>query len=92
MYREEDNILYMFGCLAYGVGFDSREIQESIERPADREILRSVLLKAREPKHYPHSTAEFNTYVEKITKFFNAALASSGSVTGTTEATEKSVC
>jgi hypothetical protein len=38
MYREEDNILYMFGCLAYGVDFDSREIQESIKRPADREF------------------------------------------------------
>jgi hypothetical protein len=72
-YKEDEIVDCRFGRLAYRVGFESSKIYELTQRSADREIARSALLRARNPKYYAYSTAKFDTYVQKIVDLFNTA-------------------
>jgi hypothetical protein len=83
-YKEDETVDCRFGCLAYRVGFESSAIHDLIQRSADREIARSALLRARNPKYYSYSTENFNAYIDKIVDFFNAASEISGTSVQTT--------
>ncbi|KAF2825068.1 hypothetical protein CC86DRAFT_246297, partial [Ophiobolus disseminans] len=72
-YKEDETVDCRFGCLAYRVGFESQEIHELIQRSADRDIARDALLRARNPKYFSYSTAQFRSYIDRIVQLFNEA-------------------
>ncbi|KAH8799664.1 hypothetical protein F5884DRAFT_758143 [Xylogone sp. PMI_703] len=71
--KADEIVLCEFAAFANRLGFESEEIRGLIQRSADDEIARSVLLKACKPDRYKYDKAMFEDYVGQIVSLFSGA-------------------
>ena len=64
---------YDFAALAYRLGFESKQIQDLLQRPADWQIARNTLLEARDPEYYSYDPSDLDRCMELIVSCFETA-------------------
>ncbi|KAI1840199.1 hypothetical protein JX266_013600 [Neoarthrinium moseri] len=71
--RANDSLLCRFAYFAYRLGFRNDRILQWKQRSPDRELARSVLLKARKPDMYEYDNRSFDLYLDQIEEIMQTA-------------------
>jgi hypothetical protein len=62
--KTDEIVLYKFIILVSRLGYKSERIYSLVQRSPNREIVRSVLLKARKPAYYKYNKTVFEDYIK----------------------------
>ncbi|KAJ5664290.1 hypothetical protein N7507_005021 [Penicillium longicatenatum] len=65
--------IFSMAKLAHKLGFRSPQINSILKESLDRAIAKDALLKARKVDRFSYNTNNFETLIERIVDYFNAA-------------------